>query len=733
MSTFRRAVVVDKKKFDLSFNRRWRRLECVGLTERWNGKVFKAECSEEGGKWLGGLLIRLGEGSIFRSLPRFQSKGEVIRAIRKWNAHGEYIQFVFGAEESTTRSQVICVPQGRNGKHWLTVGENLYSLLGVIKKMGQTQDQVESTTTIIAVPQVRRTTISSVRGMGEEQPVIISAWPKPYMSWSSKTNTVEVLSKGVPFGAAWWSSVVLCSGSLSTDCWAEVEDKIKEKFGMREFKNLSDQKAAIFLHSDEDAARLSLMPQLCLGGVVFTFAMWKPECGSLSHISGKDWCLNLIGFPLHLKTEDCIRSVAGVLGKVLEVDLESISMESMKVRVQIHRDNIFDLPRCVSLVENEVVFPIMIEIESPDSKWVDEGLCYFSGSKNLYSKEEEEGSTVLVRKAEQITREGHNSNYTDCVSVDGTGVGEIVAVQPCAMLEIQNLNQTVVDEVSLVQSHGPSLKPIEVLEVPLENLIESPLGMDHITESQKVMDAPNSYTSPAELVGLVAGVGIRSSSDANGSRSLLDLCSAHVDGSSLQVKKKLKVERKAKSWTCLFAHKSAKAWFSGKRRKRSKGKKKKKINSNDVCQFDLDSCTDLCGEISDISVPSRAFKDESSCVQATIDNQLIGFGEKEIATGSLESQGSVPPGFEEVVSKEIVVHESGVETQNEARINMLSCLRNCRTEHEVRVWSKHLAIPLAPMIGVSKRVDGTYGEEDFIKIVLNQKKKSNVGIVASND
>ncbi|KAF5175048.1 hypothetical protein FRX31_035373 [Thalictrum thalictroides] len=388
--------------------------------------------------------------------------------------------------------------------------------------MGQTRDHVEPITQIVPVPRVRKTTIPPLSDTEEEQPVIISAWPKPYMSWRSKTNTVEVLSKGLPFGAAWWSSVVLCSGSLSNDCWVDVEDKVKEKFGMREFKLLSDQKAAIFLNSDEDATRLSLMPHLCLGGVVFSFAMWKPECGSLWHISGKDWCLNMIGFPLHLK--NCIRSVAGVLGKVLEVDMESISMESMKVRVQIHRDNIFDLPRCVSLVENEVVFPIMVEIESPESRWVDRGLCYFSGSKRLFSVEEEVvGSTVLAREMKQTTLEGQNSNYTDIALGDGTQVG----------------------------NHG-------------------------------LIVTPNSHMSLLERVGSVVGVGIGSSSDANGARSLSEICAGHVD------------------------------------------------------------------------------------------------------------------------------------------------------EHEVRVWANHLAIPLAPMIGVSKRVDGTYGDENFIKIVLKQKEKE-VGSAASND
>ncbi|KAF5196423.1 hypothetical protein FRX31_013989 [Thalictrum thalictroides] len=78
----------------------------------------------------------------------------------------------------------------------------------------------------------------------------------------------------------------------------------------------------------------------------------------------------------------------------------------------------------------------------------------------------------------------------------------------------------------------------------------------------------------------------------------------------------------------------------------------------------------------------------------------------------------LPPGFENGKHGA----EEGLADDKEKRIAMLTSLRNCKTEAEIGVWMEYVAIPLAPFIGVSKRVDGTYGENDFRKLVGKQKQ-----------
>ncbi|KAF5181789.1 hypothetical protein FRX31_028626 [Thalictrum thalictroides] len=87
-----------------------------------------------------------------------------------------------------------------------------------------------------------------------------------------------------------------------------------------------------------------------------------------------------------------------------------------------------------------------------------------------------------------------------------------------------------------------------------------------------------------------------------------------------------------------------------------------------------------------------------------------------------KSRGSRPPGFD---SKGTRVQDSNMCRQNVNKDDMIVSLLNCQTNGELQIFSDMVGIPLAPpLIGVSKRVDRTYGEKDFTNFVLNQKKIS---------
>ncbi|KAF5188574.1 hypothetical protein FRX31_021839 [Thalictrum thalictroides] len=211
--------------------------------------------------------------------------------------------------------RVICFPQGRNGVHWCAAGNAMGRLFrrNLAEKHGfpplirclQSKD---------VVPSHDHKVLPDVGSVCEAPVIIISSWPKPYMSWNSKTEMVEVLSKGQAFGAVSWLSAVLCKGNLPSDSWELVFEKTRGKFQMKDLQILSDQSAILFLYSEEDASRLSFTPSFSLGNVIFSFEMWNPTMGSLVRSEEKEWWVSLVGFPLHLKHIDCITSLATVLG-----------------------------------------------------------------------------------------------------------------------------------------------------------------------------------------------------------------------------------------------------------------------------------------------------------------------------------------------------------------------------------------------------------------------------------
>ncbi|KAF5181788.1 hypothetical protein FRX31_028625 [Thalictrum thalictroides] len=225
--------------------------------------------------------------------------------------------------------------------------------------------------------------------------------------------------------------------------------------------------------------------------------MWNPECGGIKNCIGERWGLSLVGFPLHLKTEDCVRSMAGVLGEVLLVDLESVAMEKSKVKIQILRKNIFNLPRSVFLVEN-----VPVEVVS-------------------------EASLVIVQEKEDVGSYGHIGQCQNLSRTDETCEGDVAVVE-------------------------------SVVAVP-------------VYETQST-------------------------------RSLIDICSDHVEiGEVIRLRKNSKVN-KAKSWSCSLAHHKAKAWFSAKREKNRRSRKRKIMRSNDLVHFNINGCFDLDVETSDVSV-----------------------------------------------------------------------------------------------------------------------------------
>ncbi|KAF5201982.1 hypothetical protein FRX31_008426 [Thalictrum thalictroides] len=478
MPTYKRVVSVDRKNFEVVWKRGNANRGCAEVTEKWKGRSFKACCSVEGGKWLGGLLLRLGEGVYFKRLPRFVNGGETIRATVKSNRNGWYIQLLFFEEGAKGGPSVICVPQGSYSNHWRIVGE-MFNNLFVANMIGADLSLPVSVTTLAnsSVHCKPPPVVCPVVEVVEEPPVIISAWPKQYMSWNSKKATVDILSKGASFGAAWWASVVVCSASVAFNCWEKVERCIQNKFGVKKIEQLSEQVGLVFLNSEDDAARLAFMPHLVVGAVDFTFTRWKPECGSLLQSFEREWNLNLMGFPLHLKTEDIVRTVAGVLGEVKMVDEKSIEKKSSKVEVIIQRKNIFDLPRCISLVENGIVFPIMVCLESPVSIWEEGGFCTFSG----YSIEGGgDVSQVGTRVGEEVDPEEHSIalNYGDKMGRDDVAV---VESEPGIVRgEIQMLNTVRSEE--LVDKVGQKKLLDGGVEVEREK--ESPISVGRASENE---------------------------------------------------------------------------------------------------------------------------------------------------------------------------------------------------------------------------------------------------------
>ncbi|KAF5205203.1 hypothetical protein FRX31_005210 [Thalictrum thalictroides] len=695
-----RSVSVDWKHFGFSWEVNRNARECFQIEETWNGRMFKASCSFEGGKWLGGLLVRLGEGMMFRRLPRFVNGGDEIRVVRRGNVRGDFIQVVFLRKGSMGVPMVICFPQGVRGRHWRLIGKVLERML-VIERVTQPvrhiQNPVRSDGRVIE--EQRSKEVAQPGFLVGTAPVIISGWPKPYMSWEHSSSTVEVLSKGTTFCETRWSSAVLCSCLYDSDSWDRVEKCVTERFDVKEFRRISEKAMMIFMFTEEDAARLYLLKTLTLGAVEFSFKGWSPEMGCVKFEKDMDWWVSLVGFPFHLKNVDCINSIAGVLGDLKEVDLNSFALESSVVRVKIGRSSCDDLPRRIHVKEFGNVFSISIMIEQPFFDWECGGSDGISVVSTVVPSERVgESSHVVAREGQERRVEGLESNYIETIVINEIGVSQVpltVENQILHVGDIQILNVGE-DRGGLDHGGGPEIEEIGLISgvniEPMDLIIQNEEVSGSFLVSNTCEDEEREEEAADGLDGYDRGVGL----STFGPSRVVERFSAHIE-SGLLIGRKSRA-KKANSWEGVFAKSLSKSVFAVK----CKGRRK---NNHKISSYGK----------------------SQKGAQYLVSNSSGGGGflnnKKDILDenlGDVQNQGGsdlcemydveIPPGF------------GKKKQQCESRTNLLAGIRSCNSEEEIGSWTKHIAIPLAPLIGVSRRFDGTYGEKDFLNLVVEQRK-----------
>lgn len=81
---------------------------------------------------------------------------------------------------------------------------------------------------------------------------------------------------------------------------------------------IADEKAILFLHSDEDADQLATSGSKGLGRLSWFFQRWSPTVGRVKRGDlAKKWWLRIVGLPHHLWNREIFTAIKGLCGGLL--------------------------------------------------------------------------------------------------------------------------------------------------------------------------------------------------------------------------------------------------------------------------------------------------------------------------------------------------------------------------------------------------------------------------------
>ncbi|KAF5187678.1 P-loop containing nucleoside triphosphate hydrolases superfamily protein [Thalictrum thalictroides] len=290
---------VESKALELSRWGKWDKSEEVMVTERSNGKVFKASTSVWGGRWIGKFLCECSVGRD--ALSRYADEWVSIVGIPRRNRMGSYAEFSL-FKRSNGKRRIICVPEGIDVDGWAQTG---------IAMLGLFDNLVDKEVTLMT---------------------------------SSDKN-----QRGGP--------------EVQLQNWNQALTDLGRRFGEVNPTVMDSGEALLFMSNSEQASILANMGFIRVEGIKVTLRRWSPEFNALlTNLANPPFVwLEMKGIPMHLKNEEIFALIVKGWGASKEPDHQSLKLESNIVGAKLFKPNWNLIPRMIQLEENGSSFSVFVD------------------------------------------------------------------------------------------------------------------------------------------------------------------------------------------------------------------------------------------------------------------------------------------------------------------------------------------------------------------------------------